>query len=281
MLNLLVISKKRCIFAFSTIHLSCYYTMEKRYLYDYPRPMVATDCVVFGFDGSGLKVLLVRRGGEPYADYWALPGGFMQMNETAEECVKRELLEETSIEPLHIEQFHTFTAVKRDSRDRVLSIAFFALSNLKEVEGVDDVKEARWFDLNDIPDLAFDHNEIIALASKSLRERIAFEPIGFEMMPDTFSMTYLQRLYEAILGIKFDRRNFYRKILTLGILERADGKQSVWLSKMKGEYNPADYPEGHTEKKKGAPSRIPYLYKFNREKYDLLKKKGNGFRLEF
>jgi 8-oxo-dGTP diphosphatase len=211
--------------------------------------------VIFGFDGVSIKVLLVERGIEPYKGMWAFPGGFMKMDETAEECARRELEEETGLKSASVEQFHTFTSVNRDPRERVITVAHYALVRLSEVKGGDDAASAKWFSHDEIPSLAFDHDHILRLALKVLKERICFEPIGFELLPEVFTMTELQNLYEAILEVKFDRRNFYNKMLKLGILVEAEPRP------------------------KSAPSRIPTKYRFNASKYAELKQKG--FRLEF
>lgn len=216
---------------------------------------MTTDCVIFGFDGVSIKVLLVERGIEPYKGMWAFPGGFMKMDETAEECARRELEEETGLKSASVEQFHTFTSVNRDPRERVITVAHYALVRLSEVKGGDDAASAKWFSHDEIPSLAFDHDHILRLALKVLKERICFEPIGFELLPEVFTMTELQNLYEAILEVKFDRRNFYNKMLKLGILVEAEPRP------------------------KSAPSRIPTKYRFNASKYAELKQKG--FRLEF
>lgn len=228
---------------------------ELNYCYKYPHPAVTTDCVIFGFDGVSIKVLLVERGIEPYKGMWAFPGGFMKMDETAEECARRELEEETGLKSASVEQFHTFTSVNRDPRERVITVAHYALVRLSEVKGGDDAASAKWFSHDEIPSLAFDHDHILRLALKVLKERICFEPIGFELLPEVFTMTELQNLYEAILEVKFDRRNFYNKMLKLGILVEAEPRP------------------------KSTPSRIPTKYRFNSEKYAELKQKG--FRLEF
>lgn len=256
--------------------------MEKQYSYEYPRPAVATDCVVFGFDGNKLRVLLIERGGDPFKGHWALPGGFLEFDETVEQAAQRELREETGLYAVRMEQFRVFSVVDRDSRDRVLSVGFFALVRMMQAYGGSDAVQAKWFEVESLPELAFDHNEIIKAALKALREKIAFEPIVFDMLEEKFSMTKLQKLYEAILGISFDRRNFYRKMLTLGVLERVDGKQSAWLMKSKGlKVSEKTDQSKSGEAKRGVPSRTPYMYFFNRDKYNQLKKKGNGFRLEF
>ena len=225
------------------------------YSYRYPHPAVATDCVIFGFDGVKLKVLLVERGGEPYKGMWAFPGGFLRMDETAEQGALRELKEETDLSPYYIEQFHCFSDPHRDPRERVLSIAFLALVKIAEVKGGDDAAQAEWFSMDEIPQLAFDHDQILRRAEQELRKQIHFEPIGFELLPEKFTMKALQQLYEAILGVKFDRRNFYNKMLHLGLLTQL----------------------GETEKQQGKKSAV--LYRFNPEMYEEMKQKG--FRLEF
>ena len=228
---------------------------ENKFCYKYPHPAVTADCVIFGFDGLNLKVLLIQRGIEPFKGRWAFPGGFMQMDETIEECARRELQEETGLVVNTVEQFHIFSDVNRDPRERVLTVAHYALVRLADVEGGDDAARAQWFAQDEIPSLAFDHDRILRMALSTLKERICFEPIGFELLPEVFTMTELQNLYEAILEVKFDRRNFYNKMLKLGILSEAEPR-----------------PEG-------ASRRFPSKYRFNAAKYAELKHKG--FRLEF
>lgn len=228
---------------------------ENKYCYRYPHPAVTTDCVIFGFDGECLQVLLIERGIEPYKGKWAFPGGFLKMDETAEEGARRELKEETGLDGAYMEQFHTFSAPERDPRERIITIAYYALVKIQEVKGGDDAASARWFPLDDIPSLAFDHDYILRMATQRLREQIHFQPIGFELLPEKFTLKELQLLYEAILGINFDRRNFSKKMMHLEIL--IDLEETVWPT----------------------PKREAKLYKFNAEKYEELKRKG--FRLEF
>lgn len=230
-------------------------TAKGTYTYDYPRPAVTTDCVIFGYDGKELKVLLIERGIEPFKGCWAFPGGFLNMDEDALAGARRELKEETGLEDAFIEQFHTFSEPGRDPRGRVITIAHYALVKIQEVEGGDDAAQARWFPIGEVPPLAFDHDRILRMAMSRLKEKIHFEPVGFELLPDVFTMPQLQNLYEAILEVHFDRRNFASKMLKLGILE-----------------DTGDRPAG-------ASSRIPVSYRFNKEKYNELKAKG--FRLEF
>lgn len=223
---------------------------EKRFCYRYPHPAVTTDCVIFGFDGVRIKVLLIERGVEPFKGEWALPGGFMRIDEGADECAHRELEEETGLKIASVEQFHTFTDVNRDPRERVITIAYYALVKLSEVHGGDDASKAQWFTEKDLPCLAFDHDRIIRMALNRLKERICFEPIGFELLPEVFTMSELQNLYEAILGVKFDRRNFSNKMLKLGILTEVEPRLAT------------------------TPRRMPTKYRFNAQKYAELKQKG-------
>ena len=228
---------------------------SKNYCYKYTHPAVTTDCVIFGFDGIKLKVLLIERGIEPYKGKWAFPGGFLKMDESCEEGALRELREETGLDNAYIKQFYTFSDPDRDPRERVITVAYYALVKIQEVRGGDDAASAQWFDLDSIPQLAFDHDRILRIALKCLRQQIHFEPIGFELLPEKFTMKELQNLYEAILDVKFDRGNFTKKMLHFNILTQLD--ETVWPT----------------------PRREANLYKFNIESYNELKRKG--FRLEF
>lgn len=217
---------------------------------------MTTDCVIFGYEPKeGLSVLLIKRGIDPFKDCWAFPGGFIRMDEDAETGAKRELKEETGLETAYIEQFGCFSEVNRDPRERVITIAYYALVKKSEVRVGDDAAAAHWFPVDNIPALAFDHDRILRVAVQTLKERIHFKPIGFELLPEVFTMPQLQELYQSILEVKFDRRNFSNKMLKLGILTEV-----------------GDRP-------KDAGSRIPIRYNFNPESYDKLKK--DGFRLEF
>jgi len=233
------------------------------YSYKYPHPAVTTDNVIFGYDHKeGLSVLLIQRGIEPFKGSWAFPGGFLQIEPSfgtvdinTEACAKRELKEETGLETAYIEEIGCFSDIDRDPRERVVSIAYFALVRKGKVRGGDDAADARWFPLNEIPALAFDHEKILKAAMEKMRQMIYFKPIGFELLPEVFTMPELQNLYEIILGQSFDRRNFSSKILKLGILEEVG------------------------ERPKNAGPRIAVKYSFNKEKYDAMKSKGS--RLEF
>lgn len=228
---------------------------EKNYCYKHPHPSVTTDCVIFGFDGTQLQVLLIERGIEPYKGKWAFPGGFLNMDESAEEGALRELQEETGLTGAYIEQFHTFTEPNRDPRERVITIAYYALVRIQEVKGGDDAARAKWFALDEVPQLAFDHDMILRTALARLRERIHFQPIGFELLPEKFTMKELQSLYEAILQVKFERRNFAKKMLHYDLVTQLE--ETTWPT----------------------AKREAYLFSFNKENYEEFKKKG--FQLEF
>lgn len=237
--------------------------MDKKFTYNYPHPAVTTDCVIFGYDiKEGLSVLLVERGMEPYKGCWAFPGGFLQLDpekgpvdENAEAGARRELREETGLETAFVEEFGCFSDANRDPRERVITIAHYALVKKEEVKGADDAADAKWFPIDSIPSLAFDHDRILRVALRKLKEKIHFEPVGFELMPEIFTMPQLQALYESILEVKFDRRNFANKMLHFGILSEAEPRDPK------------------------SSSRIPTKYRFNKDKYDELKNKG--FKLEF
>ena len=228
---------------------------DNKYCYKYPHPAVTTDCVIFGFDGSELQVLLIERGIEPFKGKWAFPGGFLNMDETAGEGALRELKEETGLENAYIEQFNTYSDPGRDPRERVITIAHYALVRIQEVKGGDDAAKAQWFPIDEVPQLAFDHDKILRDAMRKLRERIHFEPIGFELLPEKFTMRDLQILYESILGVKFDRRNFAKKMMHYELLNQL------------------------AETVRPTAKRDALLYSFNKENYELFKKKG--FQLEF
>ncbi len=228
----------------------------RMYTYQYPHPAVTTDCVIFGYDiCEGLSVLLVERGVEPFKGCWAFPGGFLKMDEDAETGARRELMEETGFEAVSIFQFGTFSEVNRDPRERVITIAYMALVQKDSVKGGDDASDARWFPVKEVPPLAFDHDRILRIALERLKEQIHFHPVGFDLLPEVFTLPQLQALYEAILGVRFDRRNFASKMQKLGILQPTGDRPSHLAT------------------------RIPQTYRFNIEKYNELK--NSGFRLEF
>lgn len=246
---------------------------EFPYRYKYEHMGVTTDCVIFTYEDWQLKVLLVRRGIEPHKGEWALPGGFLGMDETAEQGALRQLREETALVPSSIVQLGVFSDVHRDPRERVITIAWYALVKPSRVVGGDDADKAAWFPVNDLPSLAFDHTEIFKAAMERLRRDIYFQSVGFDLLDDEFTIPDLQRLYEAILGVKFDRRNFQRKVLSSGILENAMEERERF-------YMRDDAPDSVSEAyRKGRQGRHGILYHLNREKYDKLKE--DGLKQEF
>ena len=190
--------------------------MENQYCYKYPRPALTTDQVIFGFGEGELRVLLIRRGNEPFKGKWALPGGFMDMDEDAETCARRELEEETGLKVVNFEQLYAFSDVDRDPRYRVVSIAYYAL-----VRG-DDADRAQWFPLSGIPPLAFDHRRILQMAADRLKLKARYRPIGIDLLPPEFKMADLRHLYESVLQCTLDRDNFRRKMVGTGLLVDAE-----------------------------------------------------------
>lgn len=196
--------------------------------YKYPRPAVTTDCVIFGFDGKQLHILLIERSRDPYKGTWALPGGFLEMDETAEEGAARELYEETHVKDVFLEQFHVFSAVNRDPRERVITIAFYALIRQCDYQILagDDAARACWFEVDELPPLAFDHDEIISKAREHLKIKLKVSPIAFRLLDEQFTMGELQRVYELISGRTYDRQDFYRQAMVSGLLENINEKES-------------------------------------------------------
>ncbi len=201
------------------------------YSYEYPRPSVSVDCVIFGWDDSKqLKVLLIQRARDPFAGYWALPGGFVDMEEDLEAAALRELEEETGVKDVFIEQLYTFGAPGRDPRGRVISVAYYALVNLfkHSVKANSDASRAEWFQLDDLPKLAFDHQQILETAINRLRSKIRYQPIGFNLLPEPFTLSQLQTLYESILGIDvLNKRNFRNRILKMEVLKEVGKQKNV------------------------------------------------------
>lgn len=200
------------------------------FTYRYARPALAVDCVVFGLDDHDLKVLLIRRGMDPFLGRWALPGGFVHMDETLEEAALRELREEAGIDRALLEQLHAFSDVQRDPRERVVTVAYYALVKLSEhsVRAATDAREAAWFGVDDLPSLAFDHDAIVEMAVGRLRAKVQQSPIGLELLPKKFTLTQLQRVYEKVLDREIDKRNFRKKVLATGLLvETEEVEQDV------------------------------------------------------
>ena len=171
---------------------------ELTYQYKYPHPSVTTDNVIFGFDGQTVKVLLIERGGEPYKGYWAFPGGFLEMDESAEEGARRELMEETGLTTGVVRQFHAFSAPDRDPRERVLTIAFYSLVRMSEVKGMDDARRAGWFPLNEVPRLAFDHEEMLRVALEEVSKEIRLQTKVWKELTRGFSQDEVQKIERVL-----------------------------------------------------------------------------------
>lgn len=227
------------------------------FTYKYARPALTADCVVFGLDDEDLKVLLIQRANDPFKGKWALPGGFAEVGESLDDTARRELQEETGIKDVFLEQLYTFSAPDRDPREHVVSVAYYALVNLldHQVHASTDASNAAWFCIDDVPNLAFDHEQILRTAHERLRGKITYVPIGFELLPKKFPLRMLQSVYEKILDRALDKRNFRKKILSMNILEELDEIET---------------DVGH---------RAARLYRFNKEKYDQKVKQGFVFEI--
>jgi 8-oxo-dGTP diphosphatase len=223
----------------------------------YPRPAVTVDCVVFGLDEGDLKVLLIQRDLPPFKGKWALPGGFVHIDETLDDAALRELSEEAGVRDVYLEQLYTFGDLDRDPRGRVITVAYYALVKLSDhrVRAATDASDAGWFPMARLPPLAFDHRRVVSVALRRLQGKVRYEPIGFELLPPKFKLSQLQRLYEAVLERPLDKRNFRKKLLGMGLLERLP------------------------EVERNVAHRAARLYRFDRKKYDQLAKKGFLFEL--
>ncbi|MDP3026902.1 MAG: NUDIX domain-containing protein [Nanoarchaeota archaeon] len=195
----------------------------------YEKPSVTADIIIFTIQNQKLKVLLIKRGVEPFKNMFAIPGGFVKMNENLEQAAKRELEEETGVKEVYLEQLYTFGEVNRDPRGRVITVAYFALINpekaKQELEATTDASAAEWFDVSGLPQLAFDHKKILDYAIKRVKWKFEYTTIAFSMLPKHFTLTQLQKVYETVFEKKFDKRNFRKKILSLNILESTEEKE--------------------------------------------------------
>ncbi|MBW4575151.1 MAG: NUDIX hydrolase [Aphanothece sp. CMT-3BRIN-NPC111] len=228
------------------------------YTYKFPRPNLSVDCVVFGLDEENLlKIMLIQRNLPPFKGQWALPGGFVRVGETLEEAALRELREETGIAKVFLEQMYTFGEVNRDPRERVVTVAYYALINLWEyqIQAATDARDAGWFLVNQLPPLAFDHDKIVQVALNRLKGKVRYEPIGFELLPKKFTLSQLQKLYETVLDQQLDKRNFRKKILKMNLLVELE------------------------EFQKDVSHRAGRLYQFDEQKYLQLKEKGFNFEI--
>lgn len=220
---------------------------------------VSVDAVVFGYGSKdGLSILLIKRNVNPFKGSWALPGGLVKNDESLEEAVERELKEEAGISINYLEQLYSFGKPNRDPRNRVISITYYGLIKPDglSLKASTDASDAKWFNVKGIPQLAFDHQEIVGTALKRLQSKIVYEPIGFELLEEKFAFSELEKLYMAVLDRPIDRRNFKKKVIKFGFLTETDEKQTLETA--------------------GRPGN---LYCFNQEKYFQLKKEGINFEI--
>ncbi len=235
--------------------------MSQPHCYSHPRPAVTVDCVVLGVDleEGDLKVLLIERGTEPFRGSWALPGGHVLEGEDLEPAARRELREEAGLEEVFLEQLYTLGNPGRDPRGHYVTVCYYALVNLQDFSvraaADSDARDAAWFAVTDLPDLAFDHHRILELALERLKGKVRYQPIGFELLPPTFTLSQLQQLYEILLERKIDKRNFRKRALKLGILTDT------------------------REFQKDVAHRAARLYRFDRARYLEMEEDGFNFQL--
>lgn len=197
------------------------YSQQKRFLF-------AVDCIIFGYDGQELKLLVIKRSLEPLKGSWSLVGGFIGENESSENAAVRVLKDLTGLDGLYMEQLHGFTEPDRDSVERTISIAYFALIDIQKYkEQINEDYHPAWFSINQLPELIFDHTRIVELAKEKLRYKAALHPLLFELLPEKFTMPQLQSLYEAVYNTEFDNGNFNRKLLSTKLLFKLKEKDKL------------------------------------------------------
>ncbi len=230
--------------------------MEVKLTYDAQKHLLAIDCIVFGFENDQLKLLMVKRRVEPRKGDWSLMGGFVSLDESLDESARRILYSLTGLNNVYLEQLYTFGDTNRDPLDRVISVNYYALIKINDYDR-EIVKHngAEWFPAESHPDLVFDHNDMVRMALNRLRRRCRTQPIGFELLPEKFSIPQLQCLYETILMQKLDKRNFRKKLLAMNLLDKLNEKDKE-------------------NSKKGA-----FLYRFNKERYEQLTSLGLSFEI--
>lgn len=231
--------------------------MEVSFTYAFARPALAVDCVVFGYRSEQLMLLLIERGEPPFEGKWALPGGFVRIDETLDRAAERELVEEAGLRLSYLEQLYTLGSLERDPRERVVTVAYFALVNTPEHEprASTDARRAAWFAVGEQPPLAFDHDLIVERGLERLRSKVRYRPIGFGLLDESFTLSELQRLYEVILGRALDKRNFRKKILKLGFVVPTDRKE------------------------RGVARRAARFFKFDGTRYEALSQRGFDLEL--
>ena len=228
------------------------------FTYEYPHPAVTVDCIIFALHDDELKVLLVQRSSAPHKGCWALPGGFVEIDEAIDAAALRELNEETGVEKLFLEQLYTFGEPRRDPRERVISVAYYSLVKLSEhaVRAGSDAKKVCWFSTHKLPKLAFDHQTIMTMAIKRLQGKVVYAPIIFELLPAKFKLPQLQEVYELILERPLDQLNFRKNILGAGIVTPLNEFDAT------------------------GPGRRARLYKFDRKKFQKMQEHGFAFEIK-
>lgn len=223
----------------------------------YFKSAFSVDSVIFGYDNGDLKVLLIYRGAKPYIGTWALPGDLVKPDEDLDDSAKRILLDLTGLSNVFTEQIHTFGRVDRHPLGRVITVAYFAHVKIDDYKLSPSswAKEAKWFSINKVPKLPFDHTEILNYAKNKLKEKVRHQPIGFELLPKEFTLSDIQNLYESVLGITLDKRNFRKKLLAMNLLVDTGYNQDA------------------------VAHRPPRLYRFDKKKYQALIQKGFSFEL--
>ncbi len=203
--------------------------MKEENIHKFEKPSVTIDVVVFTIQNEDLKVLLVKRNIEPFKGKWAIPGGFVRIDESLEDAAKRELQEETGVKNIYLEQLYTFGDPKRDPRGRVITVSYLALVNSEKIKlkAATDVSDAQWFSVKKLPNLAFDHKKILDYALKRLRWKFEYTTVAFSLLGEKFTLSELQKIYEIMFHKKFDKRNFAKKILSLKILKEEGIKKDV------------------------------------------------------
>ena len=208
------------------------------------RLLAAVDCIIFGFDGQHIKLLLIKRGFQPEKDKWSLMGGFVQQNESLDNAALRVLKSLTGLEGIYLEQLHAFGQPERDPIERTISVAYFALIDIHDYEDqLSHEYRAEWFNINAIPELIFDHYQMVKMAREKLKTKAGHHPVIFELLPSKFTLPQIHTLYEEIFNTKLDKRNFIRRILATDLLVK------------------------QREKDKGNSKRGAYFFKVNSNKY--------------
>ncbi|MBL7818083.1 MAG: NUDIX hydrolase [Saprospiraceae bacterium] len=224
---------------------------------NFPKPSVTVDNVIFGYHDNKISLLLLNRKEEPFANTWTLPGGFLHIHESFEQAAKRILTTKTGVNDVFLEQLYTFDTPERDPRGRVLSVAYYALVNPHkyEIMAGSAANDVQWFDWKALPKLGFDHDFIVQTAVNRLKTKVLWQPIGFELLDERFTMPELHALYETILEREFERRNFYKRIMELEILKKVDIRRD------------------------GSRKRPADLFEFDSKKYNELINKGLSFKI--